>query len=143
MPHRELAKLRQKPLAQSPDTHKVATMPKAPPVAPPPAPEQPEPASQTPPAPAVEKLAVDVSALMPVWVRVKVDGKTATEQIVAKGKTLSFEADKSITVRAGMAGAVQIKVNGQTQPPLGTLKSPGEKTYTLPVIPAQPPSAAQ
>ena len=113
------------------------------PVAPPPAPEQPEPASQTPPAPAVEKLAVDVSALMPVWVRVKVDGKTATEQIVAKGKTLSFEADKSITVRAGMAGAVQIKVNGQTQPPLGTLKSPGEKTYTLPVIPAQPPSAAQ
>ncbi len=146
--HRQLAKLRQKPLTQSPETHNVATMPKAPPVAPPPAPEKPEAAPQPPPAPVVEKLAVEVAALRPVWVRIKVDGSTVTEQIIAQGKTLSFEGNKSITVRAGMAGAVQIKVNGQTQPPLGTLKSPGEKTYILPAAStaapsAQPASAAQ
>lgn len=147
--HRELARLRQKPFTQSPETHKVATMPKAPPVAPPKAPQKPEPAPQTPPAPVVEKLAVEVAALRPVWVRIKIDGSTVTEQIIAQGKTLSFEGKKSITVRAGMAGAVQIKVNGETQPPLGTLKSPGEKTYTLPAAPTpastpvQPASASQ
>ena len=145
MSHRQLARLRQKPLTPSPETHKVATMPKAPPVAPPPTPEKPAAAPQPPPAPVVEKLAVEVAALRPVWVRIKVDGSTVTEQIIAQGKKLSFEANKSVTVRAGMAGAVQIRVNGQTQPPLGTLKSPGEKTYTLPVAatPVEPAAVAQ
>lgn len=118
----------------------VATMPKAQPVTPP----KPEPVTVKPaepkPEPVVvpDKVVVEVLALRPVWIGVKVDGKTVTQQILDQDKSLKFEGDKSVTVRAGMAGAVQIKVNGETQPPLGSLKTPGEKTFTRPEQTASP-----
>lgn len=123
----------------------VATIPKAQSVTPP----KPEPAPKPivapkPPPPVVpEKAVLEVTALLPVWIGVKVDGKTVFQQTLAKGKTMTFEGKKTVTIRAGMAGAVQLKFNGQTQPALGSLKSPGEKTFTLPAVPsaAAPASA--
>lgn len=120
----------------------VATIPKAQPVTPPKPESAPKPiVAPEPQPPAVpQKVVVEVTALLPVWIGVKADGKTVTQQTLPKGKTLTFEGKNSVTVRAGMAGAVQIKLNGQTQPPLGSLKTPGEKIFTLP--PAAPTPAA-
>jgi len=123
----------------------VATIPKAPPVAPPKPEPTPKPvvAPQPQPPVAPQKVVVEVTALLPVWIGVKADGKTVTQETLAKGKTLTFEGKSAVTVRAGMAGAVQIKLNGQTQPPLGSLKSPGEKTFKLPApAPASAPTPA-
>lgn len=119
--------------------HGTAVLPKAPRVAPP-KPEaapKPEATKPEPPKPVVpEKAVLEVTALRDVWIGVKVDDKGLPGVILAKGEVKTYEGKKSVFIRAGMAGAVQLKFNGQPQPPLGTLKSPGEKSFTLP--PATP-----
>ncbi len=123
-----------------------ATIPRAQPVAPPasePAARTNESAAPPPPAPAPapDKLKLEVTALRDVWVQVKTDGKTAFMNIIPKGETKAFEGLKTIYIKTGMAGAVQLKLNGQTQPPLGSLKVRGEKTFTLPTPPTAPAAA--
>lgn len=117
-----------------------AVIPKAPPVAPPkPDVSESSAAAEKPEAPVVvapQALKLEVKALLPVWTEVKVDGKSALFRTVAKGEELTFEAKKSIYIKTGMAGAVQLKLNGELQPPLGSLKVRGEKTFVLPVTPA-------
>jgi cytoskeletal protein RodZ len=122
----------------------VATIPKVQPVTPPKPEPTPKPIVAPKPQPPVvpQKVVVEVTALLPVWIGVKTDGKTVLQQTLAKGKTLTFEGKNSVTIRAGMAGAVQIKLNGQTQPPMGSLKTPGEKTFALPEAPSAGPSTA-
>lgn len=128
-----------------PDT---AVIPKAPPVEPP-KPEvsnteaaKPPVAAPKPPAPAApQTLTLEVTALLPVWTQIDVDGKTALVRILAKGQKMTFTGEKSIYIKTGMAGAVQLKLNGQPQPPLGSLKVRGQKTFTLPATPAAAPSA--
>lgn len=123
----------------------VATIPKAQPVAPPKSEPAPEPAAE--PAPAPDKPRLEVTALRDVWVHIKTDDKTAFMNIIPKGETRTFEGQKRIYIKTGMAGAVQLKFNGQVQPPLGSLKVRGEKTFTLPApssnpAPAPAPGAA-
>jgi len=131
------------PVASSkPHKEEVATLPK--PVAPAKPEATPKPAVPEPevkPAPVSDKLTLQVALLAPVWVRVRVDGQKAFEGVLAKGDVKTFEAKKNINIRAGMAGAVQLKLNGQLQPPLGTMKSPGEKTFTMPEPAATPAPA--
>lgn len=127
--------------AKRPD---VATIPKAQPITPP----KPEAASKTnaaptPPPAAPRNAVLEVTALREVWIRVETDGKKAFVGILAKGQTQIYEGQKSVFIRAGMAGAVQLKFNGQTQLPLGTLKVPGEKTFTFPATPAAAAPPAQ
>jgi cytoskeletal protein RodZ len=120
----------------------VATIPKAQPVAPPkPEPDArpDQPPSATTPAPAPDKLTLQVSALEQVWVRVKADGKTSFVGNMQKGQLQTFEGNV-INIRTGKAGAVQLKLNGVLQPPLGTLKEIGDKTFTMPAPPAAPPA---
>jgi len=127
---------------QRPD---VATIPKAQPITPPKPEAAPETnvASKPPPPAAFQKAVLEVSALLPVWIRVETDGRQAFMGILAKGQTQTYEGRKSVFIRAGMAGAVQIKFNGQTQPPLGSLKTPGQKSFTLPATPAAAAEPAQ
>ncbi|MCX8052955.1 MAG: DUF4115 domain-containing protein [Armatimonadetes bacterium] len=82
-------------------------------------------------SPIPDKITLEVTAIRPVWVRVKCDGMRVYEAIMPTRASKSFEARDSINIRAGMAGAVRIKLNGVPQKPLkgGTLKQPGEKTY--------------
>jgi cytoskeletal protein RodZ len=100
----------------------------------PPLPESASTASPTKPVqqPTVpDRISLQVSALRDVWVRVKCDGVRVYESIMPKGSSKTFSARQFINVRAGMAGAVQLTLNGVPQPPLGTLKVPGEKTFRL------------
>jgi hypothetical protein len=103
-----------------------------------PTPKKPEPVPAPPPA-APEKITLDVTALRNVWVRVKCDGKKTYEQIMPKGASQQFEAKEAINIRAGMAGAVQLKLNGVPQQPLGTLRAPGEKTFRRDGAQGSPP----
>jgi len=120
----------------------VATIPKAPPVAPP-KPEADNASATNPqPQPAPQKLTLDVGAVGTVWVRVICDGGKATDITMTNGMVKSFEANKSIYIRAGKAGAVQLRLNGQSQPSLGPLGQPGEKTFTLPPAAASTTTAA-
>jgi len=114
----------------------VATIPKTQPVEPPPSEPAAKPtaAPTSQPAATADKLTLEVTALQQVWVRVKVDGQTVLVKTFEKGQTQAFEG-KTINIRAGMAGAVQLKLNGVVQPSLGSMKVIGDKTFTLPEAP--------
>ncbi|MCL5102925.1 MAG: DUF4115 domain-containing protein [Armatimonadetes bacterium] len=137
----------------TPDKREVATLPKVEPIIPKkpegtPKSEQPKP--EQPPAP--ERLVLQVSALVPDWVRVTVDGKKDYEGVMQKGETRAWEAKKSIKIRVGQPAGVQIKLNGVTQPIIGDPRLAATKEYTLPELrpvpvapdanaaPAAPPS---
>lgn len=63
------------------------------------------------------------------WVRVAVDGKTEFEGILSEGTQRTWSADREVTVRAGNAGAVQVKFNSGDPGPLGAAGSVTEVTY--------------
>jgi len=113
----------------------TATIPREQPVPPPtePAAQPNQPALPASPAttPAPDRVTLQVSARDQVWVRVRADGKVLFMGNMEKGQTRTFEG-KVVNIRAGKAGAVQLKLNGVTQPPLGTLKEVGDKTFALP-----------
>ena len=97
----------------------------------------------TPPQPAAvpvvqNKLVLEVTAIHTVWVGIIADGKRLYGENIVAGSTKKFEALKKIHIRCGMAGAVQIKLNGKPQPSLGSLKVLGDKEFILPSVPAQP-----
>ena len=84
---------------------------------------------------------VEITATRKVWVRAAVDGQNVLPgSILPTGTTKTLEGKKSVFVREGMGDALQIKVNGQVQPPLGSPKKPAEKTFVLPAAPT--PAAA-
>lgn len=89
----------------------------------------PEPEPQ--PAPVVDKVILDVTAVDTVWMRVKADGQVVFIGDFAKGTTKTFEGAKSVNIRLGKAGAVQLKLNDKPQPALGTMQQIGDKTFTL------------
>lgn len=127
-----------------PKDHGVAVLPQAPRVAPPKPESAPKPVAKPQPEPAAvpDKAVLQVTAILPVWIGVKVDGQTVFQAVLPKGQTKTFEGKKTVFIRAGMAGAVQLKFNGQPQPSMGTFKSPGEKEFALPSAPAQTPAGA-
>jgi cytoskeletal protein RodZ len=63
------------------------------------------------------------------WVRVAVDGKTEFEGILSEGTQRTWSGDREVTVRAGNAGAVQVKFNSGDPGPLGAAGSVTEVTY--------------
>jgi cytoskeleton protein RodZ len=86
---------------------------------------QPAPAS---PAPAVPSgppraLNLEVVTIRPVWTRVTVDDKRIIEREIPGGQRLPFGADRSISIRAGDAGAIRVIVDGKD---LGVLGKDGQ-----------------
>ena len=59
----------------------------------------------------------------PSWLRVRADGSTVFEGIARPGFSKTFEAERGVAIKAGNAGAVSAKVNGQF---LGALGEDGE-----------------
>ena len=118
----------------------IATLPSVKPMA---DTSKPHVAPKPEPKPAIpaDKLTLQVTALMPVWVKIDVDGKQVYANTIPKDQTMTWEAKKSIYIQTGMAGAVQLKLNGQPQPSLGSLKVIGKKMFTLPEPATAPPTA--
>lgn len=126
-----------------PRSEDVATIPK--PIAPAKPIAAPKPANTKPvpkTAAVSDKLTLEVTPTTTVWARVKVDGKKVFEGMLSKGSVKTYEGKKNVFIRVGKAGAVQLKLNGQMQPSLGSLGAPGEKTFTLPAQTSGQSSAA-
>ncbi|WP_267383248.1 helix-turn-helix domain-containing protein [Cyanobacterium sp. uoEpiScrs1] len=64
------------------------------------------------------------------WIRVKIDGKIEYEGILRKGTQQTWTAQKSLTIRAGNAGAIGLAVNNQPSQKLGNIGEVQEVTLT-------------
>lgn len=78
---------------------------------------QPAPRPVTAPPPAAPEgpkapLEVTLDFSGECWVKVVVDGKSPIEEIHVQGESMQLEAQQSIAVRLGNAGAAEIQVNG-------------------------------
>ena len=87
-------------------------------------PAQPAPAG---PSPAGESAAGPIHAVVVAsarsWVRVVADGATVFEGFLGEGEQRTWDAARSLTVKAGNAGALEVSVNGRS---LGRFGSSGE-----------------
>jgi cytoskeleton protein RodZ len=63
------------------------------------------------------------------WVQVWVDDRSVVAENMPAGTTRSFTADRSIRMRVGNAGGVDVTVNGQNQGRLGTAGQQLEATW--------------
>jgi len=120
------------PVAQPADIQESPTLPPPEPALEPQPVPEPEPEPEPEPQPVLpDTLQLEVAAFREVWIGVWADGEKAFWDFLPAGQTRSFQADTSIRIRAGMAGAVQVKLNGITQPPLAHPKAVGDRTFTL------------
>nr|WP_277998983.1 DUF4115 domain-containing protein [Moorella sulfitireducens] len=85
-----------------------------------PAPQQPVP--QAPPEeeePQARGVEVKISATGNCWLGVNIDGKEDFSGLIRPGESKEFLGEEKITVTLGSAGAVEVTINGEVQPPLG------------------------
>lgn len=88
---------------------------------PPPVTSQPPVTPQQPPAPPpqVQGVEIKVKATGDCWVGAAVDGKNNFSGTLKAGEEKTFQGQDKISVTLGSAGAVEVTLNGQVQPPLG------------------------
>ena len=65
------------------------------------------------------RVSVSLTAVRPVWVRARVDGKEALARLVRAGEGLDFRGAHDVVLRAGDAGALMMSVNGAAATVLG------------------------
>jgi hypothetical protein len=68
---------------------------------------------QAPAAASPRRLAVRLVASRTVWIGAVADGRPSLNRTVEAGQSLTVEADASVTLRIGDAGAVRLSVNGR------------------------------
>lgn len=68
---------------------------------------------------AIAPLHVEIATVRAVWLRATVDGHRAVEREVPAGTRMTFTPSDSITIRAGDAGAVRLKIGSAPEEPLG------------------------
>jgi hypothetical protein len=90
-----------------------------------PAPPTAAPAPAESPAP----VQIELTTIRPAWMRVIVDGERIVEREVPAGQQLRYSANREITVRAGDAGAVRLRVAGGEPAPLGRDGFPVTRTF--------------
>ena len=87
--------------------------------------QPPAPAAVTPsadasgPSVSTKAVSIDVRAEASCWMQVTTDGRTAMARNLVAGESLSFDADREISVQFGNAGAISWMVNGKPAKPLG------------------------
>jgi cytoskeletal protein RodZ len=93
----------------------------------PPAPEPVEPTGTISPVPSSRSpvtpkpLEAKVELLDEAWLRVEADGKKVYEGVLSKGSAQTWSASKTLKIRSGNAGAVNLSVNQTKAKPLGNL----------------------
>ncbi len=78
-------------------------------------------ANSTPanPVPGAPNVHVELTANDSCWARITVDGKMLFAGTLAAGDTKTLDASSEVTIRAGNAGAIGLKLNGNAVPALG------------------------
>jgi cytoskeletal protein RodZ len=94
----------------------------------------PKPQAQVTPAPAptpqTKPVTIVAKYTAQAWTQVTADGKDIYEGIPKVGETLTWTADKTITIKLGNAAGVDITYNGQPQGKLGGDGDVITKTYS-------------
>jgi cytoskeletal protein RodZ len=80
-------------------------------------------------SPTNRQVVVEVKVKDDCWLKVVVDGKTKFEGLLPQGTKRTWQADKSLTVRAGNAGGVYVAVNNANAKQLGLPGKVEEVTY--------------
>jgi len=75
------------------------------------------------------RLKIHIKPLRTCWVRVVVDDRTDAREL-QPGEDIALEAQRSIVLRVGDAGALSIEVNGRVLPPLGLDGQVVERRFT-------------
>ena len=113
---------RQQTTPSSPDVVPAAAVdtPAEPAAAGSPAGQEPAP-DAAPPAPARSPSGVnlEIVTVRPVWLRVTVDGRRALERELPAGERIPVQAERTILIRAGDAGALTLTQDGRDLGPLG------------------------
>lgn len=84
--------------------------------------------AQTTPA-AAAPLTIRIKPLRTCWVRVVVDDRTDAREL-QPGEDIVLEAQRSVVLRAGDAGALSVELNGRVLPPLGLNGQVVERRFT-------------
>lgn len=96
------------------------------------APSESQPASAAGAAGTVSPLILSLHATGDSWVSVTGDGTPMGEFQMRAGESRRFQAEKSLTLKAGNAGAIELSLNGKPQPKLGKDKEVKTATFTAP-----------
>lgn len=87
--------------------------------------------SEAKPLPSVKSpIQVEMTLTSQSWLRIVADGNTQFEGILQPGDTRLLKADKSLTIRAGNAGAVMVSLNNSKATALGKPGMVEEVTYS-------------
>ena len=81
-----------------------------------------------------EKLTLAIEAKQNSWLLVKVDGVEQYAGLLKAGDQQSFEADRTIMIRAGNAGGIDLRLNNKQLAPLGGMGQVVEKTFNISTI---------
>jgi ketosteroid isomerase-like protein len=81
-------------------------------------------------------LALTIEARRPSWIRAQVDGKDETGRIYQAGETRHIYGARTVSIRAGDAGAVFVGVDGGTARALGNDGAATTKQFSAAVTPA-------
>ncbi|MEW5981578.1 MAG: RodZ domain-containing protein [Acidobacteriota bacterium] len=86
-----------------------------------------QPAGETaPPAP----ISLSIVSTEQCWVSLVVDGVEVVSRLLEPGERVSYDAQKSVTLKAGNAGALQLTLNGRRGRPFGTAGQVVTRTIT-------------
>ncbi|MDD3267746.1 MAG: DUF4115 domain-containing protein [Syntrophomonadaceae bacterium] len=73
---------------------------------------------------------LDIKAIKKCWLHIVVDGVSQYEGILVAGEERSFVGKKSVYLKAGNAGGIEITYNGIKQSPLGNSGQVKEKEFS-------------
>ncbi len=69
--------------------------------------------------PVLSGVTLGIHAKDDCWVQIKLDGKVAFQNVLAKGRLESWNAKEKIELSLGSAGSVEVEINNNRIPPLG------------------------
>ena len=68
-------------------------------------------------------------AIEEVWVNIAIDGKEGVQELLQAGDSRTWEAKKSLEIKAGNAGGIDLEINGKPLEPLGERGQVVTKTF--------------
>ena len=95
----------------------------------PPIPDEAEPEVVETPAISEAPVYVEGTAVREAWVSVIADGETVFEEILQPGDSQVWEAQESLSIYSGDAGALELAANGEDAEVMGEAGQPDEKIF--------------
>jgi cytoskeletal protein RodZ len=76
-------------------------------------------------------LVMTVEATRDTWILVRTDGEQAYADFLLEGESMTWQAEKTLSLRTGNAGGTKVTINGQRVAKLGDMGSVEEREWRL------------